>query len=104
MYDKVEVEAYDCRCEKCGHTWTSYKVDPPTHCASKHCTNPTKWNEPKQSRRYNATPVAVDPVRSEPVSDSTDWIDIGEHWNEITGEMVAMERHYKTGQTREKTT
>ena len=25
-----------------------------------------------------------------------EWIDIGEHWNEITGEMVHMEQHYKT--------
>lgn len=31
---------------------------------------------------------------------SGEWIAIGEHWNEIQGEMVAMERHYRTGETR----
>lgn len=64
MYDKIEVEAYECRCEKCGHQWTSLKVDPPTHCANKRCTNPTKWNEPGRSRRYHLTTKtpAYDPV------------------------------------------
>ena len=66
MYDKVEVEAYDCRCEKCGHRWTSYKVDPPTHCANRQCTNPTKWNVPTRSRTYqhNTKAAFVAPVES----------------------------------------
>ena len=31
-----------------------------------------------------------------------EWLDIGEHWNEIRGEMVHLEQHYKTKQTRTK--
>jgi hypothetical protein len=30
------------------------------------------------------------------------WVDIGEHWNEIEGEMVEMQKHVKTGKTRPK--
>lgn len=102
MYDKVEVEAYVCHCEKCGHTWTSYKTNIPTHCANRRCSNPTKWNQPGRSRTYKANEIADVSVRPEPVLDSAEWIDIGEHWNEVIGEMVAMQKHYKTGQTREK--
>jgi len=69
MYDKVEVEAYDCRCEKCGHRWTSFKVDPPTHCANRQCTNPTKWNDPKQSKRYKAATKQPFTEQLTPVTD-----------------------------------
>lgn len=34
--------------------------------------------------------------------DREEWIDIGEHWNEIRGEMVPMEKHFKTGAFRVK--
>lgn len=65
MYDKVEVEAYDCRCEKCGHTWISYKTDIPTHCANRKCSNPTKWNQPGRSRTYAVgKSVSVNPTET----------------------------------------
>jgi hypothetical protein len=65
MYDKVEVEAYNCRCEKCGHTWISYKTDIPTHCANRKCSNPTKWNQPGRSRTYAVgKSVSVNPTET----------------------------------------
>ena len=72
MYEKVEVEAYDCRCEKCGHTWTSFKTDIPTHCANRRCSNPTKWNQPGRSRTYaTGKRVSVNPI--ETVADDFDF-------------------------------
>lgn len=75
MYDKVEVEAYDCTCEKCGHTWTSYKTDIPTHCANRRCTNPTKWNQPGRSRTYavGKTVSVITPAYSDEVVDNFDF-------------------------------
>jgi hypothetical protein len=53
--------------------------------------------------RVGLAPVsAVVETHTEPLSDSHEWIDIGEHWNEITGDMVEMQRHYKTGAFRQK--
>lgn len=72
MYDKIEVEAYECECEKCGHRWTSLKVDPPTHCANKQCTNPTKWNQPGRSRRYSVQQARM-PIHAPTIADDFDF-------------------------------
>lgn len=52
MYEKIQVDAYKCTCEKCGHEWVSYRSELPTHCANRKCSNPTKWNVPGRSRKY----------------------------------------------------
>lgn len=52
-------------------------------------------------RQVTSIVFAPEPEYVEPDT-SGEWIDIGEHWNEIQGEMVAMQRHYKTGAFREK--
>jgi hypothetical protein len=48
-----------------------------------------------------ANEIYAEPVSELPIADPM-WVDAGEHWNEIQGEMVAMERHIKTGKFREK--
>lgn len=45
-----------------------------------------------------AQPVEAMPVAEQPVL--TEWIDRGERWDEITGEMVHVEQHYRTGRYR----
>lgn len=49
----------------------------------------------------SAGEIYAEPVSELPIADPM-WVDAGEHWNEIQGEMVAMERHVKTGKFREK--
>jgi hypothetical protein len=59
MFEIIQVSAFSCQCEKCGHKWISYRADLPTHCANRTCSNPTKWNSPGRSRKYkpSAKPV-----------------------------------------------
>ena len=57
----------------------------------------------KQAKLARLRNLIAEPEQSEagePNESSSVWRDIGEHWNEIEGEMVHLEQHYKTKQTR----
>lgn len=47
MIREIKMDAVECRCDVCGHSWVSTKftlAEPPKFCPSNDCPNPPKWN------------------------------------------------------------
>jgi len=114
---------YVCVCSKCEHKWTTKTKDIPLRCSK---CNRITWNDDYAFDLPQEAPEPIDPtpaaqparkslaelqamidgigvtptIAAEPAFDP--WQDIGPHWNEIQGEMVEMQKHYKTGAFRPK--
>ena len=47
MYKQVKINAYDCKCERCGHKWRAHE-NVPVSCAK--CKS-RSWNIPKNATK-----------------------------------------------------
>lgn len=44
----ITIKVIECKCERCGWTWTTKSNKLPKHCADKTCNSPY-WQKPRRT-------------------------------------------------------
>ncbi len=123
-----ELICYKCKCDKCGHGWTTKSHTIPRVCSKCHSV---KWNEgsapavplitpvesplasepidaPQSDRKdvLNALQAKIDAIQNgevkanEPVDEWTGWTSEQQTYDDQTGEMRTFRRHIKTNKVK----
>jgi len=51
---RIKIEVYQCRCEQCGHQWTTKGLSLPRRCPNHACRS-VLWNVPRTTRGTSRT-------------------------------------------------